>query len=79
MPRHRIYESDAERQAAYRRRKALPAIYALAEQQATLAAAWELCDAVNAAADRGDSEAVRLKGLTPSQTIAALVQRFNSR
>jgi hypothetical protein len=39
MGRHRRYESDAERQAAYRRRKALPGLYGLAEQEAILNAA----------------------------------------
>ena len=79
MPRPRRYESDAERQAAYRRRKALPGIYGLAEQEAIIHAAWELRDAVQAAAERGDSEAARLNGLSPSQLIRLIGERFRAR
>ena len=79
MPRPRLYESNAERQAAYRRRRAVVDIYALAEREAVLNKAWELCDAIQAASDRGDPLAARLNGLTPSQTLTALIDRFNSR
>lgn len=79
MPRPRIYESNAEKQAEYRRRKALPGVYGLAEKEAIIHAAWALYDAVSAAADLGDSEAVRLNGLSPSQIINALAERIRSR
>lgn len=78
MSRHRRYSSDAERQAAYRLRKSLPGIYGLAEQEAILNAAWELRDAVQAAAERGNSEAARLNGLAPSQLIRLIVERFRA-
>jgi hypothetical protein len=79
MPRHRIYESDADRQRAYRQRKALPGIYGLAEREATVTAAWALCDAIHEAAQRGDTEAAQLNGLSPSRVIQALTQRFLAR
>ena len=78
MARPRIYESNAERQAEYRRRKALPGIYGLAEKEAIIHAAWSLYDAVKAASEHGDSEAARLNGIPPSQIIEQLAARFRS-
>lgn len=76
MPRHRIYSTNAARQAAYRNRRKGQEEERLAEWEAIVDAAWELSDAIREAARRGDSEAAKLNGLRPSQIIEQLAARY---
>ena len=76
MPRPRIYSTNASRQAAYRARKKAIEDEATSEWCAIVDAAWELRDAIHAAADAGDSNAIKLCGLKPSQILTKLTEHY---
>ena len=79
MPRRRIYASDAERQAAYRARQRKAQLGTEAERQATLDAAWMLREAIHYAAQRGDTQAIRLNRLPTSHILKELADDFSHR
>lgn len=74
MGRPRVHQSNSERQAAYRERKAA----AQPKQANWRALAIELHESTQLAAQAGDVAAGDVLGATPEETLQNITQKFNA-